>query len=391
MTAPESALPLMPGKRARSRILFVVNHAGFFLSHRLPLAQAAQRAGYDVMVVTPKSRHVPQIEAAGLAWAPLRLSRSGTRPWTEAMTLANLYATYRRLRPDLVHHVTSKPVLYGTPMARLAGVRAVVNAISGMGSNFSHDLGGSGTVRSLLAVGYRTSLRHRNMRVIFQNESHEREFVRRGWVRADQSVVIRGAGVDTDLFAPATVVPQGVPLVVLVSRMLREKGIADFVGAAERLRREGVNARFALVGDPDPDNPDSVREDELRAWHDEGAVEYWGRREDVPDVLRGAVIACLPTRLPEGVPKSLIEAAACGLPIVTTDIPGCRELVFDGVSGLIVPLRQVEPLAAALRTLLKDPALRARMGAAGRARVLEQYSLPHVVDAHLAVYDELLA
>jgi glycosyltransferase involved in cell wall biosynthesis len=172
--------------------------------------------------------------------------------------------------------------------------------------------------------------------------------------------------------------------------MLHSKGIADFVGAAERLRLEGVNARFALIGDPDPDNPDSVREDELRAWHDEGAVEYWGRREDVADVLRGAVIACLPTCLPEGVPKSLIEAAACGLPIVTTDIPGCRELVSDGVNGFLVPLRQVESLAAALRTLLNDPALRARMGAAGRARVLEQYSLPRVVDAHLAVYGELL-
>jgi len=372
------------------RILFVVNHAGFFLSHRLPLALAAQRAGYDVIVATPKSRHVPQIEAAGLAWTPLRLSRSGTRPWTEAMTLASLYGTYRRLRPDLVHHVTSKPVLYGTPVARLAGVRAVVNAISGMGSNFSHDLSGTGTLRSLLAVGYRTSLRHRNMRVIFQNESHRQEFIRRGWVRADQSVLIRGAGVDTGVFTPATTAPEGVPLVVLVSRMLHAKGIPEFVRAAERLRAEGVNARFALIGDPDPDNPDSVPESQLRVWHDEGAVEYWGRREDVAEVLRGAAIACLPTCLPEGVPKSLIEAAASGLPIVTTDIPGCRELVSDGVNGLIVPLRQVEPLAAALRTLLNDPALRARMGAAGRARVLEQYSLPRVIDAHLAVYGELL-
>ena len=373
-----------------ARILFVVNHAGFFLSHRLPIAKAAQRAGYDVIVVTPKSRHVPRIQAAGLEWAPLRLSRSGTRPWTEAMTFASLFSIYRRLKPDLVHHVTSKPVLYGTPMARLAGVRAVVNAISGMGSNFSHDLGGSGALRTLLAVGYRTSLRHRNMRVIFQNQSHEREFVRRGWVRSDQSVLIRGAGVDTDVFAPAAVAPEGVPLVVLVSRMLHHKGIDEFVGAAQRLRSEGVNARFALVGDPDPDNADSVSEQQLRAWQDEGAVEYWGRREDIPDVLRQAVIACLPTHLPEGVPKSLIEAAACGLPIVTTDIPGCRELVSDGVNGVIVPFGEVQPLAAALRTLLDDPALRARMGAAGRAQVLEHYSLPRVVDAHLAVYRELL-
>ncbi len=368
----------------------MVNHAGFFLSHRLPIAQAAQRAGYDVIVVTPTSRHVPQIEAAGLAWAPLRLSRSGTRPWTEAMTIASLYGTYRRLRPDLVHHVTSKPVLYGTPVARLAGVRAVVNAIAGMGLYFSHDSSGSRVLRSVLAMGYRTALRHKNMRVIFQNETQQQEFARRGWVRADQSVLIRGAGVDTQAFSPAKTAPGGVPLVVFVSRMLYSKGVAEFVGAAHRLRGEGVNARFALIGDADPDNPGSVNESQLRAWNDEGAVEYWGRREDVADVLRSAAIACLPTYYPEGVPKSLIEAAACGLPIVTTDIPGCRELVSDGVNGLIVPFKQVEPLAAAVRTLLDDPSLRARMGAAGRARVLEQYSLVRVVDDHLAVYGELL-
>lgn len=374
----------------KSRILIVVNHAGFFLSHRLPIALAAQRAGYDVIVATPKSRHVSRIQAAGLSWVPLRLSRSGTRPWTEAMTIASLYTTYRRLQPDLVHHVTSKPVLYGTPVARLAGVAAVVNAISGMGSNFSHDLGGSSPLQSLLAFGYGTSLRHRNMRVIFQNQSHEQEFVRRGWVRGDQAVLIRGAGVDTRVFAPAATPPAGVPLVVLVSRMLHGKGIADFVEAARRLRQEGVDARFALIGDPDPDNRESISEEQLRAWHDEGAVEYWGRREDIAEVLRGASIACLPTYLPEGVPKSLIEAASCGLPIVTTDIAGCRELVSDGVNGLVVPFKDPTSLAGAMKTLLGDPALRARMGAAGRARVLEQYSLTRVVDAHLAVYAELL-
>ena len=375
----------------RRRILFVVNHAGFFLSHRLPLALAAQRQGYDVIVTTPKSRHVPRIEAAGLTWVPLHLSRSGTNPWSEARTILSLYRTYRRLRPDLVHHVTSKPVLYGTPMARLARVPAVVNAISGMGSNFSHDLRGTSALQSLLAFGYGRALRHPNMRVIFQNESHAGEFVSRGWVRADQRVLIRGAGVDTEVFSPATSAPSGIPLVVLVARMLHGKGIADFVEAARLLRSQGVVARFALIGDPDPDNRESLSERQLRAWNDEGAVEYWGRREDIPEVLRCAAIACLPTTLPEGVPKSLIEAASCGLPIVTTDIPGCRDLVADAVNGFLVPLKDPSSLAVKLRTLIGDPALRARMGAAGRARVVDRYSLSRVIDAHLEVYAELLA
>jgi glycosyltransferase involved in cell wall biosynthesis len=344
-----------------------------------------------VIIATPKSRHTPLVEAAGLTWAPLRLSRSGMRPWSEAMTIAALYKTYRRFRPDLVHHVTSKPVLYGTPVARMTGVRAVVNAISGMGSNFDHDLGATGMLSSLLAAGYRTALRHPNMKVIFQNRSHQKEFVRRGWVRAEQSVLIRGAGVDTQVFAPSEVGLQGVPLVVLVSRMLHRKGIHDFVEAARRLRLERINARFALIGDPDPDNADSIQEQQLRAWHEEGSVEYWGRREDIADVLRTAAISCLPTHLPEGVPKSLIESAACGLPIVTTDVPGCRELVADGVNGFVVALHDVEALVTALRTLLNDPTLRLRMGKAGRARVLEEYSLPRVVEEHLAVYQELLA
>jgi glycosyltransferase involved in cell wall biosynthesis len=380
-----------PVTGSQPRILFVVNHAGFFLSHRLPLALAARRAGYDVIVVTPKSRHAPLIEAAGLTWAPLTMSRSGTRPWTEAMTLASLYRTYRRLRPDLVHHVTSKPVLYGTPIARLAGVRAVVNAIAGMGLYFSHDSSGSGALRSLLSAGYRTALRHPNMRVIFQNEAQRDEFVRRGWARAAQSVLIRGSGVDTTVFTPPATPPNGVPLVVLVSRMLYSKGVGEFVEAAERLRRNGVNARFALIGDADPDNPGSIQEQQLRAWHDQGSVEYWGRREDIAAVLPAAAIACLPTYYPEGVPKSLIEAAACGLPIVTTDIPGCRDLVTDGLNGLIVPFKDVESLITALQTLLDDPPLRARMGKAGRARVLQEYSLTRVVDEHLALYKELLA
>jgi glycosyltransferase involved in cell wall biosynthesis len=170
--------------------------------------------------------------------------------------------------------------------------------------------------------------------------------------------------------------------------MLWTKGVGEFVEAASLLRREGIAARFALVGDPDPGNPASIPEDRLRGWAARGDVEYWGRRDDMPEVLGQSAIACLPT-YSEGLPKSLVEAAACGLPVVTTDIPGCRAVVSDGENGFLVPPRDARSLAAALRRLLVDPALRDRAGAAGRLRAVQEFSLARVVDAHLKVYAEL--
>lgn len=376
----------------RGRVLLVVNHAGFFVSHRLPIAVAARATGYDVHVATPRSRHVPAVEAAGLAWHPIPLSRSGRNPAHELRSVRALYRLYRRLRPDVVHHITSKPVLYGTPAARAARVPAVVNAISGMGHVFaSRRKASRELMRRMIALGYRFSLRHPRMRVIFQNVDQRTEFVERRWTQPGDAVLIPGAGVDTSRFAPPANPADGEPLVVLPSRMIWSKGVAEFVAAATALRADGVRARFALVGEPDPDNPASIDDRQLRAWAAEGTVEYWGRREDMPEVLRQAHVACLPTFYPEGVPKALIEAAACGLPIVATEIAGCRAIVVHGENGLLVPIHDVARLADALRVLLDSPDLRARMGAAGRARAVREFSLEHVVDAHLSVYAELLA
>jgi glycosyltransferase involved in cell wall biosynthesis len=372
------------------RILFVVNHAGFFLSHRLPVALAARAAGYDVHVATPSSRHAPRVLAAGLVWHDLRLSRSRRNPVGEVTTIADLYRLYRSLRPALTHHVTSKPVLYGTPVARAAGVHAVVNAISGMGHVFARENGAPSLLRSGVEAGYRVALRHPRMRVIFQNPEHRAEFVRRGWVRHTEAVLIPGSGVDTAAYLPATVHRQEVPLIVLASRMLWTKGVGEFVEAATELAREGVAARFALVGEPDPDNLASIPEDQLRAWAAAGAVEYWGRRDDMPKVLRHSDIACLPS-YSEGLPKSLVEAAACGLPIVTTDVDGCRAVVCHGENGLLVPVRDSTALASALRRLIDDPVLRRCLGAAGRIRAEAEFSLARVIAAHLAVYGELLS
>jgi glycosyltransferase involved in cell wall biosynthesis len=342
-----------------------------------------------VHISTAPSAAVAGILANGFPWHPVAVHRASRAPWREAKALVDIGRLYRRLRPDIVHHVTPKPVLYGTIAARITGVPAVVNAISGMGHAFADESGlVHGALQRLISAGYRVALRHPRTRVIFQNVDARADFIRRGWVRASETVLIRGSGVDVASFT-VEARPERVPVVVLAARLLRTKGVGEFVAAARMLLTDGVRARFVLVGEPDSGNPATVTEAELRAWVADGTVEWWGHRTDMPRVLEDADIACLPSYYPEGLPKSLIEAAAAGLPIVTTDQPGCREVVRDGENGSLVPPRDPARLAAALRPLLDDRTLRERMGAAGRTRAEAEFTLDQVVRAHLAIYGAL--
>jgi glycosyltransferase involved in cell wall biosynthesis len=374
----------------RKRILFVVNHAGFFLSHRAVLALAAQKRGYDVHIATPDAPEVERIRALGLPWHELRMSRSGVAPHRELATLFSLLRLYRRLRPDLVHHVTMKPVLYGTLAARLTGVPAVVNAITGLGHVFS-PVGGSPLLGKAIGLVYRSILRHPHMKVIFQNVEQREAFVEGKRISEQEAVLIRGAGVDVEAFKPTGSACNGVTTVTLISRMIETKGVREFVAAATCIRAKGSSARFILVGDPDPDNPASIPESCLRKWHSDGVIEYWGHRADIAQVLAQTDIACLPSYYPEGVPKCLLEAAAAGKPIVTTDTPGCRDVVRDGENGFLVPYKDVPALATALERFIRDPALRRAAGQRGRERAVREFSVDKVIDETLDVYAALLS
>lgn len=368
------------------RILFVVNHAGFFLSHRLPIAVAAAAEGYEVHVATPPSRDVARITEARLTWHELHLSRSGINPLREAATIRALLRLYRTVKPDLTHHVTPKPVLYGTWAARRAGVPAVVNAISGLGYIFS--AGRLSLAKSIVGAAYRLLLRHPRMKVIFQIDEHRQTFVRRKWVRPDETVVIAGSGVDIERFSPANHVPAPKLRVTFASRMLYTKGVADFVEAA-RMLRSRTDLEFNLVGNPDPDNPESLDEETLRAWHASGVIRYCGRREDMPVVFGETDIFCLPSHYGEGIPKVILEASASGIPVVTTNWPGCRDAVIDGVTGILVPIKDPAALADAIERLARSPEQRAEMGRRGREKAVSDHSLADVVDRTLAVYSEL--
>ncbi len=369
------------------RILFVVNDAGFFLSHRANIAHAMRRHGWDVHVATAAGPAAARVGAEGFEHHAIPLTRSGTNPLKELRAVWALFRLFRRLHPVLVHAVTIKPVLYSGIVAPLAGVPALVQAVSGLGHLFIAP-GKVAALRRLLVAGaYRMAFRHPCSRVILQNPD-DRAALRRA-LRKGQAVVIPGAGVDPNEFAPRPE-PGGEPLVVLAGRMLWAKGVGELIEAARQLRDRGVGVRFALVGDTDPDNPATVPEDELAAWSDSGMAEWWGHRDDMPEIFARASVVCLPSYR-EGIPKTLVEAAAAGRAIVAADVPGCREIVRHGDNGLLVPARDPEALADALATLLADPALRARMGARGRERVLKEgFTSRQVVDATLDVYRELL-
>ncbi|MDT0619865.1 glycosyltransferase family 4 protein [Salinisphaera sp. P385] len=365
------------------KLLYFVTVDSYFCSHRLPLAIAAQRDGYEVVVVTQVGEMGQRIREAGLKLIHLPCSRRSVNPFRELRLLARLIAIYRCERPDVVHHVAIKPVLYGSIAARLAGVRATVNAVTGLGYIFSSQSLLARALRPFVTAAFRRLLRRG--RLIVQNHDDAAHFQRLG---IGNQVVIRGSGVDPDVYRPGD--GDNSHIVVLASRMLWDKGVGEFVEAAGLLRREGYEWRFVLVGSPDAQNRASISEAQLHEWSAAGLVEWWGHRTDMSALLAGAAVACLPSYR-EGLPKSLIEAAACALPVVTTDVPGCREIVRHGENGLLVPVRDAAALADALRELFDDAGMRRRMGRQGRARVEDSFSEQEVVRATLSIYKDALS
>jgi glycosyltransferase involved in cell wall biosynthesis len=344
----------------------------------------------EVHIATPPDDASEKIGAHGFSFHPISMSRSGVNPLREIRTFGAIVRLLRSVRPDVLHSVAIKPVLYGGLAARLVRRPAVVSAIPGLGSIFTKQGFLANGMRRIVAAMYAQALRHRRSKVIFQNPEDLRRFVDVNNVVASRNaVLIRGAGVDLKCFR-ALPLPTGIPLVLFASRMLRAKGVEEFVGAAELLRKKDVAARFVLVGEPDVGNPWCIARDALAAWHRGGVVEWWGRRDDMPDVLRQSYMFCLPSYYGEGVPKVLLEAAACGRPLVATDIPGCREIVRPGANGILIPVRDCGALADAIHSLLRDRARAEAMGQRSREIAEGEFSVELVVEQTLELYEELL-
>lgn len=375
---------------AVNSILFLVTEDWYFVLHRLPIARAAQQAGYRVIVATQLSEHQELLEGEGFTVIPMVWRRNSMNPLHALGEIRQIMAIYRQYTPDLVHHVALRASLYGSIAARLSGTAPVVNNLAGLGQAFSSTGRGAGLVRQGLIMAFRLLFRGKHTCTIVENSDDLAFLTARVGLPEKQAILIRSIGVDEQRFAFHEEQPQTVPTVVMVSRLIWPKGIRELVEAGRILRARGIDVLVRLVGKADEASSVSVPESDLQAWHDQGDIEWLGHKNNIPQIWAQAAIAVLPSYYREGIPRSLLEAAACGRPVVTTDMPGCREIIEDGVNGYLVEPRDVVSLADALEKLIRDPSLRARMGRAGRKRVLQHFTERQVVAQTLDTYRALL-
>lgn len=376
---------MKPGK-----VIMVVTEDWYFLSHRLAFARNLRELGWDVLVATRinSAADAARIQDAGLRLASVPVERGRLLSAGDMRYFWRLIRLYRTERPDVVHHVAMKPVLYGSAAAALARRPGVVNAIAGMGYLFTGGGLAVGLVRKVVMWLFRLLFSRERVRVVLQNAEDVALFREKVGLGAKHVRLIRGAGVRVEEFVPATHGLRREPVVLLVARMLRDKGVREFVAAARALRIRGVPGRFVLVGGRDPQNPNSLSNEELAAIVAAGDVEWLGQRCDIAELYSGADIAVLPSYR-EGLPKSLLEAAAAGLPIVAADTSGCREVVESGRNGLLVPIGDSAALADALECLLRDAELRARWGAESRRKAETEFHERVVFRQFLEVYSEI--
>ena len=376
-TTPESSRP---------RLLYLVSEDWYFRSHRLPMALAAQRAGYEVHVATRVQADGSAIEALGFKLHPLAWRRGSTNPFDRLRLIGDVRRLYRRLKPELVHHVALEPTVIGS-VAALGLPLRTLNALAGLGFVFTSRNARARLTGVVVRGLFRFLLARRNAAVLVQNEDDRAAIAALG-ISPDRVFLIPGSGVDADQLVPVSE-PAGPVTAGFVGRLLDDKGIRTLIAAHEILRRRGRPVRLLLAGEPDPANPASIPPDEIASWKAREGVQVLGQVADIREVWAAAHIAVLPSRR-EGLPKSLLEAAACGRAIVATDVPGCRVIARDGVNALLVPPDDPAALAEAIDVLARDPVLRQTFANAGRRMVEEEFSSARVGRETVALYNKLL-
>lgn len=370
------------------KLFIVVNVDWFFLSHRLPVALAAQHAGWDVTIVTADTGKLHVIKEKGLKVVNLPMSRSGMNIMEELKTLRFLWNLYQREKPDVVHHVGMKTILWGSLAAKFAKVHGVVNAISGLGGFFAEE--NKGVLSSVMPVVLKFSHSRPNLLCIFQNDDDWGLYVKHGIIRHDQGRFIKGSGVNLAEYCYTPEPAEGKVKVILTARMIVEKGIFLLTEAAGRLKAKyGDLVEFLLVGGLD-DHPGAITKEQLDSVCDGTYIKWLGYRTDVCDLLKQCHIVAFPSYYMEGLPKSLIEADAIGRPVITSRSVGCKETVIDGVTGFLIQPKDVDALTEKLDLLIADRALRVRMGKAARKYAEEFFDIEVVKERHLAIYNELI-
>ncbi len=352
---------------------------------RLAYSNFLRDQGYEVVLMSPFDEFTHFLQEDGFRWIELPLKPRGKNILDEMKSLLIIESVYRKERPDIVHHFTPKMVLYGSIAAKFVGIKLTHNTLTGLGRIFSDDV--NKYIKIFFIFLFRTFLK--NSINIFQNIDNLNLFNKLHIGRPQNNFFIPGSGVDTKRFVSSPQ-PLSTPVFLLPTRFIEEKGIKFFVEAARILLAEKVNARFVLVGRIEPDQPNSITEKEILDWVSEGIIEYWGWFNNMENVYPKSHVVCLPTFYLEGLPKVLLEAAACGRPMIATDVPGCREIVDDGYNGLLVKPKDVDSLARAMRRLADNPNLRTAMGMKNRALVEKLYSNNLIFLKYLQLYHKSL-
>jgi glycosyltransferase involved in cell wall biosynthesis len=368
------------------KLLLFANTDWYIYNFRLSLAKELRSQGHEVILLSPPGDFQERLRTNGFQWLPFSLSRQGVNPFSELQTIWRLVRLYQQIKPDVVHHFTVKPVIYGSLAAHLLRIPGIINSITGLGHLFIDPAILTRILRGLAKSLYRISLRR--TQIIFENPEDRDIFIQNRLLQPEQSHLILGTGVDVDKFQP-TPKNNAIPVILFSSRLLATKGLLEFMEAIRNLKQKGLKARFAIAGTTDPGNPASIPQGKLDAWKGADLVEWWGWQDDMPSALAKTDIFCLPSYR-EGVPNALLEACACGLPIVTTDVPGCRDVVTNEFNGLLVPVQNAPALADALEVLITNPELRQKMGRAGRKVAVNKFSQTIVNAETLAVYKRVL-
>ena len=373
------------------KIILFANTDWYLYNFRRSLAMELSSTGHDVLLISPAGEYGELLNSLGLRWVSLPMERRSLNPLREVKLILWLYRLLRKEQVDLIHNFTIKCAVYGSLAARLAGVFARINAVAGMGYIFTNNSLKARLLRPVVRSLMRLALAGKHARLVLQNPDDVALFERTQLVDSAQIRLIPGSGVDCRRFRPTVRKRVNENFrVVLAARLLWDKGIVEYVAAARLLRATERKIDFLLAGNPDPGNPASVPEANVKEWVEEGLIEWLGHVDDMQTLFASVDAVVLPSYR-EGLPKTLIEAAACALPLITTDVPGCREVVTDKVNGLLVPARDAEALADAIACLQDDRKLATRLGLAAREKALQVFDERIVIERTVAVYQELIA
>jgi glycosyltransferase involved in cell wall biosynthesis len=349
---------------------------------------SALEQGYEVHIATSLTRYKDTLQDLGFKVHPLKLERSSVGLVSNIITFFQIMTLFMRIRPNIVHLITIKPLLFGGIASRITFIPCVVASVTGLGYIFTSEGIKTRLILSFIRILYRLALNRRNISVIFQNQDDLLNIEKLTGISKEKVSIIKGSGVDLDTFnyTPLQVRP---PIVILPARLLIDKGVREFILAAKKLRKDRSKARFVLVGEPDMGNPSSILEKEIKNWENDGIIEYWGFRKDMPQVLASSYMVVLPSYR-EGLPKSLVEAAACGRAVVTTDVPGCRDAIIANKTGILVPSKDHRALAKAIKNLLDNRSICSELGKAGRVLAESSFDIKEVVARHMEIYQRLL-